>query len=78
MISFDDIFEFIDKYPMRYYNIAMGNEKKEFIMSKKSKGLPKKLRDGYKKLPLKERVKILVKARKVLERQREGKGKNVY
>jgi len=41
-------------------------------MSKKNKGLPKKLRDGYKKLPLRERVKILVKARKVLERQKEG------
>jgi len=41
-------------------------------MSKKNKGLPKKLRDEYKKLPLRERVKILVKARKVLEKQKEG------
>jgi len=46
-------------------------------MSRKNKGLPKKLRDEYKKLPLRERVKILVKARKVLERQKEGKGDEV-
>ena len=43
-------------------------------MSKKNNGLPKKLRDEYKKLPLRERVKILVKARKVLERQKEATG----
>jgi len=40
-------------------------------MSRKNKELPKKLRDGYKKLPLKARMKLLVLARKVLEKQRE-------
>lgn len=51
----------------------MGNTKKERIMNEKNKGLPKKLKDGYKKLPLRERVKILVEARKVLKEQKEGK-----
>jgi len=40
-------------------------------MSRKNKVLPKKLRDGYKNLPLRERVKVLVEARKVLREQKE-------
>ena len=39
-------------------------------MCRKNKGLPKKLRDGYKNLPLRERVKVLVEARKVLMEQK--------
>jgi len=42
-------------------------------MGRKNNGLPKKLRDGFKNLPLKERVRLLSEARKVLKKQRKGK-----
>ena len=42
-------------------------------MRVKNRKLPKKLRDGFKNLPLRERVKVLVEARKVLREQRERK-----
>jgi len=42
-------------------------------MSRQSRGLPKKLKDDYKKLPLKARIKILVLARRVSREQKAGK-----
>jgi len=43
-------------------------------MDSKNKGLPEGLDDGFKGLPVAERIDILIEARELLEEQRERKG----
>jgi len=42
-------------------------------MDSNNKKLPKNLRNKYKKLPHKERMKLLIMARKILDKQRKEK-----
>jgi hypothetical protein len=68
-------FKRLDKYPYAIYHNRIGYIKKECTMDRKNKGFLKTLRDVYKKLPLKMRVRVNMTASELLELQ---KGNNAF
>jgi len=63
----------LDNIPIAIIIYCIGYLKKERFMNKKIEGLPRDFGKNFKSLPLKLRIKVLRRARKLLKQQKEDK-----